>query len=42
MHRLTEAERFEEAAVTCDRLATLVRALKRLGSMDALRGADPS
>jgi DNA polymerase-3 subunit epsilon len=40
MHRLAEAERFEEAALTRDRLATLVRALERRRSMDALRGAD--
>lgn len=40
MHRLAEAERFEEAALTRDRLATLVRALERRRAMDALRAAD--
>ena len=39
MHRLSDAERFEEAALTRDRLATLVRALERRRAIDALRGA---
>lgn len=39
MLRLAEAERFEEAALTRDRLATLMRALQRRRAMDALRGA---
>ena len=40
MHRLAEAERFEEAAATRDRLATLTQALQRQRAMDALRGAE--
>lgn len=40
MRRLADAERFEEAAITRDRLATLTRALQRRRAMDALRGAD--
>jgi DNA polymerase-3 subunit epsilon len=39
MQRLAEAERFEEAAMTRDRLATLVRALQRRRAIDALRAA---
>jgi DNA polymerase III subunit epsilon len=39
MRRLADAERFEEAATTRDRLSTLVRALRRRRAMDALRGA---
>ncbi len=40
MRRLAEAERFEEAAATRDRLATLARALHRQQAMRALRSAD--
>jgi DNA polymerase-3 subunit epsilon len=39
MQRLADAERFEEAAMTRDRLATLVRALRRRRAIDALRAA---
>ena len=39
MRRLADAERFEEAAMTRDRLATLVRALQRRRAIDALRAA---
>jgi len=39
MHRLAESERFEEAAATRDRLATLAQALQRQRAMDALRAA---
>jgi DNA polymerase-3 subunit epsilon len=39
MHRLAESERFEEAAATRDRLATLAQALQRRRAMDALRAA---
>jgi DNA polymerase-3 subunit epsilon len=39
MRRLADAERFEEAALTRDRLATLLRAIRRRRAMDALRGA---
>ena len=42
MHRLAEVERFEEAAATRDRLATLTQALQRQRAMDALRGAPDS
>ena len=38
MRRLAEAERYEEAAATRDRLATLTQALQRQRAMDALRG----
>jgi DNA polymerase-3 subunit epsilon len=37
MHRLAAAERFEEAALTRDRLAALVRALARRDTADAVR-----
>jgi DNA polymerase-3 subunit epsilon len=40
MQRLAEVERFEEAAATRDRLATLTQALQRQRAMDALRGAE--
>jgi hypothetical protein len=40
MRRLAECERFEEAASTRDRLATLAQALQRQRAMDALRGAE--
>ena len=40
MNRLAEVERFEEAAATRDRLATLTQALQRQKAMDALRGAE--
>jgi DNA polymerase-3 subunit epsilon len=40
MHRLSDAERYEEAASTRDRLATLAQALQRRRAMDALRGAE--
>ena len=40
MGRFARAERFEEAAATRDRLATLVQALQRQRAMDALRGAE--
>jgi DNA polymerase-3 subunit epsilon len=40
MHRLARAERFEEAAATRDRLATLTQALQRRRAMDALREAE--
>jgi DNA polymerase-3 subunit epsilon len=40
MHRLADVERFEEAAATRDRLATLTQALQRQRAMDALRGAE--
>ena len=40
MHRLARVERFEEAAATRDRLATLTQALQRQRAMDALRGAE--
>jgi DNA polymerase-3 subunit epsilon len=39
MHKLAEAERFEEAASTRDRLAALARALKRRQAVDAVRRA---
>jgi DNA polymerase-3 subunit epsilon len=39
MHRLADSERFEEAAATRDRLATLAQALQRQRAMDALRAA---
>ena len=38
MHRLAEVERFEEAASTRDRLATLSRAIARQRLVDQLRG----
>jgi DNA polymerase-3 subunit epsilon len=40
MARLARAERFEEAAATRDRLATLTQALQRRRAMDSLRGAE--
>ena len=40
MHRLAEVERFEEAAATADRLATLTQVLQRAARVDALRGAE--
>jgi DNA polymerase-3 subunit epsilon len=40
MRRLADAERYEEAAATRDRLATLAQALQRQRAMDALRTAD--
>jgi DNA polymerase III subunit epsilon len=40
MHRLAEAERFEEAAATRDRLTTLTQALQRQRAMEALRSAE--
>jgi DNA polymerase-3 subunit epsilon len=40
MRRLAETERYEEAAATRDRLATLTQALQRQRAMDALRGAE--
>ena len=40
MHRLADSERFEEAAATRDRLATLAQALQRQRAMDALRAAE--
>jgi DNA polymerase-3 subunit epsilon len=40
MRRLANVERFEEAAATRDRLATLTQALQRQRAMDALRGAE--
>ena len=40
MLRLAECERFEEAASTRDRLATLAQALQRQRAMDALRAAE--
>ena len=40
MRRLASVERFEEAAATRDRLATLTQALQRQRAMDALRGAE--
>jgi DNA polymerase-3 subunit epsilon len=40
MHRLAEAERYEEAAATRDRLATLTQALQRQRAMEALRNAE--
>jgi DNA polymerase-3 subunit epsilon len=40
MRKLADAERFEEAALTRDRLATLSRALQRRRAIDALRGAE--
>jgi DNA polymerase-3 subunit epsilon len=39
MHRLAEAERFEEAAATRDRLAALTRALARRRALQMLRAA---
>jgi len=39
MRRLADAERFEEAAATRDRLATLAQALQRRRAMDSLRRA---
>jgi DNA polymerase-3 subunit epsilon len=39
MHRLARAERFEEAAATRDRLATLSRAIARQRCVDQLRAA---
>ena len=39
MHRLAEAERFEEAALTRDRVTILSRALRRRRAMDAIRAA---
>jgi DNA polymerase-3 subunit epsilon len=40
MRRLSDAERYEEAASTRDRLATLAQALQRQRAMDALRVAE--
>src|SRR5262249_54515276 len=40
MNRLAECERFEEAAATRDRLATLAQALQRQRAMDSLRRAE--
>jgi DNA polymerase-3 subunit epsilon len=40
MRRLSDAERYEEAASTRDRLATLAQALQRQRAMDALRAAE--
>jgi len=40
MRRLAEVERYEEAAATRDRLATLMQALQRRRAMDALRAAE--
>jgi DNA polymerase-3 subunit epsilon len=40
MQRLAECERFEEAASTRDRLATLAQALQRQRAMDALRAVE--
>jgi DNA polymerase-3 subunit epsilon len=39
MHRLADAERFEEAALTRDRVTILSRALRRRRAMDAIRAA---
>ena len=39
MRRLAEAERFEEATLTRDRLTTLTRAIRRRRAIDAIRAA---
>jgi DNA polymerase-3 subunit epsilon len=39
MRRLAETERFEEAALTRDRLRSLTRAINRRRAVDAIRGA---
>jgi DNA polymerase-3 subunit epsilon len=39
MRRLADAERFEEAALTRDRVTILTRAFRRRRAMDAIRGA---
>ncbi len=39
MRRLAGSERFEEAALTRDRVTTLTRALRRRRAMDAIRAA---